>query len=75
MVGGNFICLREKWYIIYLFIYYKIVYLVYRSFLMVYFAQGGTCVPVPPSLSSWRHFFCSLPALPMVVGGGGRVYA
>ena len=33
--------------------------------------------PVPPSLSSWYHFyfFSCLSALHVVVGGGGRVYA
>ena len=52
---------------------HKIVYLVYRIF-NVYFSQGGAGLPCPPFSALSAHLFCRLPALPLVVGGGGRVY-
>ena len=52
---------------------HKIVYLVYRSF-NVYFSQGGQVYPVPPYVFSAPLFF-RLPALSLVVVGGGQVYA
>ena len=58
MVGGNFICLREKWYIIYLFINYKIVYLVYRDFWCL-LLKGVQVYHVPPSLSYRKNFILS----------------
>ena len=55
-------------------LFYKIFYLVYRSFI-VSFAQGGTGVPCPPFSVLSTTLLCCLPALPVVVDGGGRVYA
>ena len=42
---------------------------------MAYFDQGGTGVPCPPFSVLLSPFLCRLAALPMVVGGVGRVYA
>ena len=41
----------------------------------MYFDQGGTCVPCPPFSVLLATFLSRLPDLPVVVGGGGRVYA
>ena len=40
---------------------------------MCLFLKGGQVYPVPPSMASRRPFFCRLPALPLVVGGGGNM--
>ena len=42
---------------------------------MASFAQGGTVVPCPPFSVFSAPLLFSLPALTMVVGGGGQVYA
>ena len=36
--------------------------------------KGGQVYLVPPSPYSRLHFLSCLPALPVVVGGGGQVY-
>ena len=53
---------------------YIIVFLIYRGF-WVSFAQGGTGVPCTPFSVFLDPFLSHMPALPVVVGGGGRVYA
>ena len=50
------------------------VYLVYRS-CNVPFSQGGTGVPCTPFSIFLAPLFCRLPALPLLIGGGGQVYA
>ena len=57
-----------------LFLKYKIVNLVYRFFL-VSFAQGGSGVTCSPLLCILGAILSRLTALPVVVGGVGRVYA
>ena len=42
---------------------------------MVSFDQGGTGVPCPPFFVFLVPLLCRLTALPIVVGGGGHVYA
>ena len=39
------------------------------------FEKGGTGVPFPPFSVFSAPVLSRMPALPMVVGGGGRVYA
>ena len=39
------------------------------------FTQGGTGVPCPPFSVFLVPLICRLPALTVVVGGGGQVYA
>ena len=58
---------------IYIYLY-KIVYLVFRG-LLVSFAQGGTCLTCTPFNVFSAPFLFRLPALPVMAGGGGRVYA
>ena len=38
------------------------------------FSQGGAGVPCPPFSDFSAPLFCRPPALPLVVGGGGRAY-
>ena len=64
-LGGTFL---------FYFIFYKIVYLVYRG-LLVSFDQGGTCVPCTSFSVFSATLLSCLTALHAVVGGGGRVYA
>ena len=58
---------------LFLFFCSKIVYLVYRG-VLVSFSQGGTGVSCPPFSVFSAPFLSRLPALPVVVGGGGQVY-
>ena len=53
---------------------HKIVYSVYRSFIVFVF-QGGAGVPCPPFSVFLAPSVCLLHALPFVVGGGEQVYA
>ena len=55
------------------YILQKIFYLVDRRF-NVSFPQGGTGVPCPPFSVSSAPLCCPLPALPLVVFGGGWLY-
>ena len=50
------------------------VYLVYRSYIAS-FSQEGTGVPCPPFFVFLEPLLCRIPSLPLVVDGGGRVYA
>ena len=52
----------------------KFVYLVYSGIIMS-FSQGGTGVPCTPLSVSAAPLCCHLPALLLVVGGGGQVYS
>ena len=64
----------DKITIFFLFFCSKIVNLVYRD-VLVSISQGGAGVPCPPFSVFSASFLSRLPALPVVVGGGGQVYA
>ena len=52
----------------------QIFYLGYRGVLLS-FSQGDTGVPCPTLFVFLAPFLSRLPTMPVVVGGGGQVYA
>ena len=69
-----FVLVRCFVFLSHYFLFIFVVFLVCRGF-FVSFDQGGTGVPCAPLSVFLEPFLSRLHALPVVVGGGGRVYA